>query len=137
MTWTNIQPALELHDIAHYVVETTLGFTEAFYGMIAKGYDIGDFELPREQRPVDLIPANLPVQALQTEHIVNLLHPGYLSANAEFDLLSTLRTVLAGKEIDFPEILSTDKLHCIYQRYEELILKWKGLEIGETMEMIF
>ena len=128
---------MELHDIAHYVVETALGFTGAFYGMIAKGYDIGDFELPREQRPEDLVPANLPVEALQTEHIVNLLQIGFLNTDKKFNMLSTLKTILTEREIDFPEILSQDKLDCIQHRYEELVLKWNGLEKGAKLELIF
>ena len=28
------------HDLSHYVVESTFGFTEGFYGLIAAGWDI-------------------------------------------------------------------------------------------------
>ena len=32
-----------LHDLIHYVVETTLGYREAFFGLLAAGWDIQDF----------------------------------------------------------------------------------------------
>ena len=35
-----------LHDLTHYSVETALGYTNAFYGLVASGWDIGDFTTP-------------------------------------------------------------------------------------------
>jgi hypothetical protein len=32
-----------LHDLTHYAVETVLGFHQAFYGLLAAGWDISDF----------------------------------------------------------------------------------------------
>jgi hypothetical protein len=33
-----------VHDLAHYVVERTLGLSEGFLGLVASGWDIADFE---------------------------------------------------------------------------------------------
>lgn len=35
-----------LHDLMHYAVETTLGLKQAFFGMLASGWDITDFGSP-------------------------------------------------------------------------------------------
>ena len=33
-----------VHDLAHYVVERTLGLSEGFLGLVASGWEIADFE---------------------------------------------------------------------------------------------
>lgn len=60
-TWSNTKhPALVVHDLIHYVVETELGFGQAFYGLLATGHDISNFSLPHGQRPEVLQPARTP-----------------------------------------------------------------------------
>lgn len=137
MTWTIVHPGMEIHDFAHFVVETELGFTDAFYGIIAKGFDIEAFELPREQRPEALIPANLPVRAHQTEHIVNLLQINFSNTDEPLDVISTLRNILTAQNIDFPEALNQERLDQINKRLKALLLEWKALKRGETLEIVF
>ncbi len=137
VSWTKLQRGVETHDLAHFAVETTLGFTGAFYGIIARGFDISDFELPREQRPQTLIPANLPEQAIQTEHIVNLLQIEFFNSGEDPDFISTLRSALAAKNIRFPENLDQYELENIRSRFGELLMQWRSLGEGETMELEF
>ncbi|MEO8450470.1 MAG: hypothetical protein ABI647_11795, partial [Gemmatimonadota bacterium] len=43
-----VGPALgygPVHDLAHYVVENTLGLSEGFLGLVASGWAISDFEI--------------------------------------------------------------------------------------------
>ena len=136
-TWTSIQSAIEFHDLAHYVVETELGFSNAFYGLVADGYNMEDFELPREQRPKQLLPANLPVEALQTEHIVNLLQVGQNTTDSEMDFLKTLRDILREKKIAFPDKLDVTSLRSIQLRLKGLLLSWKQLEPGDSLQLSF
>src|SRR5205085_9837202 len=43
-TWSRqAQPYLSFHDLAHYVVEATLGMRDGFYGLLAQGWDITAF----------------------------------------------------------------------------------------------
>ena len=136
-TWTKIQPAIEFHDLAHYVVETELGFAKAFYGLVASGYNIEDFELPREQRPEALLPANLPAEALQTEHIVNLLQVHLNHTDKEMDFMETLRNILKEHEIEFPKKLDARSLQSIQLRLNGLLLSWKQLEPGDSLQLNF
>ena len=71
-TWTKTSPPIAVHDLLHYVIETELGYQDAFYGTIAKGYDINAYEDARSERPKELLPSNLSDNALCTEHMVNL-----------------------------------------------------------------
>lgn len=48
------------HDLTHYAVETALGYGQGFYGLIADGWEIADFEtakgdIPREAREAELV----------------------------------------------------------------------------------
>lgn len=134
-TWTKIEPAIEFHDLAHYVVETELGFVNAFYGLLARGFDIADFEMPRDKRPEELRPPNLHVEALQTEHIVNLLQISQQRDSAEF--LPMLGEILAEKDIPFPASLNKQSLNSIQLRLKGLLLRWGRLREGESLHLQF
>jgi len=44
VTWSPVGSSVGAkHDLIHYVVETTLGYTEAFLGLVAQGRDLDDF----------------------------------------------------------------------------------------------
>ena len=136
-TWTKLNPAIEIHDLAHYVVETELAFNNAFYGLLKKGYAIQDFELPAEQRPEALQPKNLSEEALQTEHIVNLIQVHFDHKIDPHDFLTTLKTILRNNRLSFPKALDQDKLLTILQKLNQLFLEWHDLKPGEDIELSF
>ena len=39
-TWSKVSDYFPTHDLAHYAVETTLGISRGFYGLILEGWDI-------------------------------------------------------------------------------------------------
>jgi len=57
-----------LHDLTHYAVETVLHHPRGFYGLVAEGWDLGDFGKPWPRGPMT-------VEALASE-----LWPDVLSA---------------------------------------------------------
>ncbi|MGW9684355.1 hypothetical protein [Flagellimonas sp. 2504JD1-5] len=136
-TWDKLQIDFELHDLAHFAIETELGFTNAFYGLLSKGYDIQDFALPIEQRPKELISKNLPPESLQTEHIANLLLIGHYQKNISSDFINQLKGILRENDLAFPEVLTPERLKKINSHFQELILKWNALEEGEILELLF
>lgn len=136
-TWTKLYNGFELHDLAHFVVEMELGFKKAFYGLLSDGFSIQDFELPREQRPEALIPANLPAEALQTEHMVNLLMINHVQHNPDFDLIQELRNILSQQNIPFPEGLTHESLKQIQTTFLNLCATWDALEEGGILRLSF
>src|SRR5688500_9663883 len=59
------------HDLTHYAIETVLGYRNAFYGLIADGWEISDFstpfprgKLPREAREVETLVGALDVDRM-------------------------------------------------------------------------
>ena len=102
-TYSKIQTDFEIHDIAHYVVEKQLGFKNAFYGLLLRGYQITDFQLPKDKRPKALWPQNMHQEALVTEHFVNLLTIDFMGSEERMNILETLKTILHENDLYFPK----------------------------------
>lgn len=136
-TWTKLHQGLEIHDIAHFVVETELSFKDAFYGTVAKGININDYELPTKQRPKEVIPTNLSLHALQTEHIVNLLQIHYLNTQNDFNFIETLKDIFNKHDMKFPPELTEEKFEIIKNHLISLMQQWESLNEGEELELYF
>jgi hypothetical protein len=54
------------HDLTHYAVETILGIDDAFFGLVARGWELGDFAPPWPR-------GALPPRALFVEVVVGFL----------------------------------------------------------------
>lgn len=89
------------HDLVHYVVESTLGWRHAFYGMIAAGTDIG----PAMEQSHDPGNAALVDQAIHVEAIVESLQAQLWSGafdTAMFD--EGVRTACTGRGRSVPAL---------------------------------
>ena len=133
-SWSKMHPGLELHDLAHYVVESHLGYRNAFFGLIEQGHEIGDFELPREQRPQALQPAKLPVEAIYAEYIVNQLQTDYATGGTTSVFLDTLNNTLQTKGLPFPEGLDQHLVNLLRVKYRALVYQWMTLPPGQALE---
>jgi len=47
-TWKHVNNFFIAHDICHYAAETAIPLNNAFFGMVAAGTDIENFDLPKE-----------------------------------------------------------------------------------------
>lgn len=131
-TWLPLTPFFVLHDLCHYAVETTLGYTQAFYGMLAAGTDIRQFELPKDQRPFELTP-----QALQAEQLVNLLVIEYAQGRME-DFLDQLETVNRNNEDrQAPAMITAAELESVRQLFGQLAERWQALPENESLVLNF
>lgn len=134
-TYSKLQVNFEIHDIAHFVVEKQLRLKNAFYGLLSQGYQINDFLLPKEERPVALQPQNIPREALATEHLVNLLTIDFMSMEPEMDISKTLEEILEGNELSFPEKVDKEKLISIQKELTDLMTQWNKLDGGQELKM--
>ncbi len=129
VTWTYLHREFALQDLAHYVVETTLGLENAFLGLIAKGYDIPDFNQPKAERPFEI-----PEEAIDTEVIVGLLQTDLLeSLRGNADRCELLRDYGAL----LPVKISDAQLETMQQKLQILLQKWHDLQPGESMTLQF
>ncbi len=136
-TFTKLYPNQEIHDIAHYAVEQQLGYQHAFYGLLARGFDIADFDLPRDQRPESLLPKNLVPQALITEHLVNLLQIWYAQPHGNLNIEKNLHLILKEKDLIYPNSLTTERILGIKQELLGYMKQWEQLPNKQTMELVF
>jgi hypothetical protein len=51
-TWSRVHAVFPVHDLTHLAVESLLGLREAFYGLVARGWDLGDFGSPWPRGPL-------------------------------------------------------------------------------------
>ena len=136
-TWSKLHRGLETHDLAHYAVEKTLGFTKAFYGIINLGYDIEDFVAPKDRRKDAVKPENLHSEALITEHIVNLLEVELLNSGLNENFIEELTKILLTNNLQVPKSLNHELLENIRTQYHKLYNEWLVLNDGETLEIIY
>ena len=130
ITWTHLHHGFVHHDFAHYVVETTLGFENAFFGLVAKGHDIPDFSEPKAKRPFEI-----PKEAMDTEPIVallqadspNTLYPQDTNSNGLFqDYSASLSVSITDKQLEM-----------MRQKLQTLLRQWRDLQPGESIVLQF
>ena len=125
-------PFFVRHDLMHYAVETTLGFDEAFYGLVAAGRSIESFNSPRSGKA-------LPRQAGLAEFIVGLLdqnvrwNEGIDQDQFNRDLCESLK---AGG-VPVSPALPGNQIQAIMNRHRELTLRYTSLQTGECLELPF
>ena len=129
VTWTHLHRGFVQHDFAHYVVETTLGFENAFFGLVAKGYDIPGFRAPKVERPFEI-----PAEAIDTEPVVALL---------QADLLEDLGDsgdsdgIFHDHSTSLPVGITDEQLEVMRQKLRALLERWHDLPPGESMALQF
>ena len=130
-TWTPLHPFFPEHDLTHLAVETVLEFREAFFGLIASGWEIKDFARPGTSKTI-------PPQAVLAEHIVGLFDTE--RAQGARLTLDEFNAMLADKRRESSVAamtLSAEQLERIRALRSELISRWWSVVDGDTLELPF
>jgi hypothetical protein len=125
-TWQPATPYFVFHDLMHYAVESTLGFTHAFLGLIAGGKDIQDFDKGAKHW--------LPLEAHWAEIIAGQLQAvtgGSISSN---ELPASIAAACEGLGVPVP-VIPEGALTRIAEVHRQLIARWNGLARGQAMEL--
>jgi len=132
VTWHHDSVFFLLHDLCHFAVETVLKFTGGFFGMLASGTDITEFDLPKEKRTMQLT-----AEAIFAEHLVNLLVIEY--KQGRMDNLIEVFYCIHDEYIDSALLqqLSEDKLEEIRIKYAGLMKQWNILPVNQTLSLVF
>jgi hypothetical protein len=120
------------HDLSHYSLEKTLGYSTAFMGILNQGGEIKDFE-DRIKRKSML----LSDQAVWAENMANL----FLMENAQgrledFNLVLTTSFNPMGTGARCPQ-LSTGQLDEVRILFARLLEDWQVLPPGQTLVLEF
>jgi hypothetical protein len=131
-TWMQSDDFFVMHDLSHYALETTLGYTTAFMGMLNGGIDIKDFE-DREKRK-QIIVSN---EAAYAENMANLFLTEIMQGNFEnFNDVSRQAFETSWKNFPPPH-LSEEEIISVRIFLRQLLKEWKELPAGETMKLTF
>ena len=120
-----------VHDLTHYAVETTLGLHQGFYGLLAAGWNIPDFEVKGTA-------ARLPDEAIVTECIVgqltNAVFGGSAIATADFNWLVG-EAVRAQRPAAAVPAVDDAAFRAMRERLAAFLDRWRALPPGETLEL--
>jgi len=111
----------QLHDVCHFFVEKALKTAEGFWGMLAKGYGMG--QLSGKTNP-------LTEQLRQVECIVGAVQSVYSGCMTPLDAHDYLQTV--GWDVSLDDLLNN-----VIPQIREFMDKWKFLSIGAEARLDF
>ncbi|HKW48026.1 MAG TPA: hypothetical protein VJN70_11290 [Gemmatimonadaceae bacterium] len=126
------------HDLTHFAVETTLGYHNGFYGLLAQGWNIQDFAKPWPRGPI-------PIEALEVELIVSFFDTERRSptemTEAEFNdhaerYQAARQSKRPGASGSAPR-LTNAQINAVRACRSELLSRWFQLAPGEAMELTF
>jgi hypothetical protein len=132
VTWMYSDDFFVIHDLSHYAIEKKLGYTTAFYGMLNKGMAIQDFE-DREKRNALLITE----EACYAENMANLFLMEIAQGDFEdFNAVSRETFIVANQKYP-PPVLKDAEIKNIRIYLKQLILQWKDLAEGDSLQLTF
>lgn len=120
------------HDLAHFVVEKECGISEGFWGRIAEGYSIADYDLPNEERPFQISKAGY-----HAEFLATLVQTMVFLGSFDYEYAAMLEYSSKVAKLPFPKlpevaVLETWRIKCL-----ELTKQWEQLPAGEWLKLEF
>ncbi len=130
-TWARLPKGFgPLHDLAHYAVETTLGFDQAFYGLLAQGRAIEEFAETEDRSWVG-------EQGTLVETIVMTLQHEVAGSAAPEAFFEMVEEACRGLGIAPPEGLTPEALATMREQYGRLMMRWAQTPPGGCLELDF
>jgi hypothetical protein len=110
-----------LHDLTHYAVETALGYSHGFFGLIAEGWEVEDTTGKGARGP-------LPPEAIEVERIVGL-----------FDSERVSGTLWTAEEFSqfAPRTLTDSAIQQVRALRSALFQQWAAVPPGEKLHLKF
>ena len=131
-TWMSSDEFFVRHDLSHYAIEKTLGYTTAFIGVLNRGMDVRDFE-DRKKRAAIRVTA----EAARAENMANLILMELAQGEVEdFNGMLAEAFVRMGDGQE-PVELSAGQLAAIRGLLRRLLNDWAALPAGQTMVLEF
>lgn len=131
-TWSQVHPFIPGHDLLHLALETTLGVSGGFFGLIASGWELADFAAPRAS-------ARMGNEASWVESMVGLLDQeragGPKWSAAEFNAAMVLTCSTRGVG-GCPDVTDA-QLDMVRRRHRDLLEQWAGVPPGGSLETEF
>ncbi len=137
VTWQKrAQGFFDFHDLSHYAVEATLSLRFGFYGILAAGWDIGDFGTPW---PRGKLPEAWAPDASLAENLAGAFdreRDGSMAVVAE-EFNAYYMDLCAEAGIPSVHQVTPDEIAAIRIFRAELFDRWRTLPAGETLSLTF
>lgn len=132
-TWRTYQSqSLVYHDFIHFAVESVVHLKNGFFGLLASGMNINDFE--EMSKPAT---ETLPLESIQVEFIVGTFQLEMQDHRWGKDFNENLKTMCELKEVQPPSPLSEEQQSEIRTIFHELWARWKVLPVGEEVTLVW
>ena len=122
------------HDLLHYAVEATLGYTTAFYGLVADGRDLNDFGSRDGAKDA----RGYTAEALDAERLVGLIQ--VLSVDGQppcYEALLEAWSTSAEPQSSRPLPLTEAQLNDICTAWGRMVKRWQTVESNGSLELAF
>jgi hypothetical protein len=136
VAWQRQKHFFPVHDLGHYAIESVLGLRQAFWGMVADGWEFADFGTPWPRGPMPNV-----AEALLAE-----VTAGWLDTFARdvrddetgsAELNAHLEGYCAQHGMEAPRTLTPGEFARIRGMRADLARRWHALAPGEAMELRF
>lgn len=123
------------HDLTHFAVETVLGYANGFYGLLAAGWEFGDFAAPWPRGPI-------PAEAREVELLVGLFEverrmgSGWTAAQLQEQAKLYSASQKRGREVAVRQ-LSDGDVDRVHNALQDLLGRWSATKPGEALELEF
>jgi hypothetical protein len=122
------------HDAFHFVVETTLGWHDAFFGQIARGASLDEVMAKLHGERVEWSKL---AQALQAESLVECLQAEQWGGAADPALFAETLVVTCRRRGVPPPDITADELEAVRLALREFGAAWRPLTPGQALERTF
>jgi hypothetical protein len=127
---SDLGPNVPFHDMAHFVVENTLGLKEGFFGNIRKGYSVEDLS---DKQVIKTLGPETWYSEIMTRTLQSL-SSGACTAD-QFPAL--IKEELQHLSIPYSYSLTPDLITGMETEYRKLLEQWKELKEGDTLVLEF
>jgi hypothetical protein len=120
------------HDLIHYAYEKMAGRKHSFWGLVASGARLSDFD---KEKVKELMKGNEEIRL--TEMLTGWLH-GYLTSNVTEDqAIAALANMLEANMIPLPPYITHDFIKDLKEYFFHLRGHWNAMAKNEEMKLIW
>lgn len=127
-----LPPGCVQHDLAHFAVETTLGYHDGVWGMLARGHRIADYGQAAEVHGI-----TLSTQSYHAEYLSTLVQSAVYTGQIVPGYYDMLHAAATASGLPFPPLPEPERLQACITCARDLHQRWLALPPGDTLELHF